>query len=72
MAGLKRYNVQVGSRGGSLPTVLLLSDADAKAQGLTDKDLVDSGKKAAAKPANKAAAPAADKSAPVSAPAASK
>lgn len=35
----KRYNVQVGGRRGAVPTVLSLSAEDAKARGLTDKDL---------------------------------
>lgn len=55
MSDLKRYDVVIPGRA-EHTTTLLLSDADAKAQGLTEKDLA--GK---AKPANKAAKPAANK-----------
>lgn len=40
MGGLKRYNFTDVGRRGSVPTVLQLSDDDAKRLGLTDKDLV--------------------------------
>lgn len=39
VAGNKRYNVQGVGRRGSVPTVMLLSDEDAKSRGLTEKDL---------------------------------
>ncbi|WNM65682.1 hypothetical protein SEA_VULPECULA_8 [Arthrobacter phage Vulpecula] len=69
---LSKYNVTVNNH----KTVLQLSDKDAKARGLTEKDLFKPGKaparasapaggsaaeKAAAAPANKAAAAPADK-----------
>jgi hypothetical protein len=59
---LKRYNVKVGNRRGEQVTQMQLSAADAKARGLTDKDLV-SGTKARKAPANKAAAAPANKAA---------
>lgn len=59
MADLKNYRVKVATRGDRfVETTLLLSDEDAKRQGLSEKDLVTS--KPA--PANKAATPAANKS----------
>lgn len=39
VAGNRRYNVQGVGRRGAVPTVMLLSDEDAKARGLTEKDL---------------------------------
>jgi hypothetical protein len=56
MGDLKRYNVEIPGKRHSTTTTLLLSDEDAKAQGLTAKDLA--GKD---KPTNKAAKPAATK-----------
>lgn len=58
MSDLKRYEVELPSRGGPRRTTLLLSDADAKRQGLEGKHLKPAGKAA---PANKAAKPAATK-----------
>lgn len=46
MTNLKRYNVQAQGRRGAMPTVIQLSDEDAKARGLTEKDLVDAKKPA--------------------------
>ncbi len=62
MSDLKRYDVVVSARHGRIVrTTLLLSDEDAKKQGLTEKDLVKA--KAAVKPANKAAVKPANKAA---------
>lgn len=57
----QRYNVKLGNT----ETVLQLSADDAKARGLSDKDLVEkkATRKAASAPDNKAAAPAANKAA---------
>lgn len=48
--GLKKYDVEVNG----YPTTLLLSDEDAKAEGLLAEEKPAPAKKAAPKPANKA------------------
>lgn len=52
MSGLKRYEVELPGRGGPRRTVLMLTDADAKRQGLEGKELKPAGKSA---PNNKSA-----------------
>ncbi|BAU32461.1 hypothetical protein [Microcella alkaliphila] len=65
MSDLKPYEVEIPGRGAPRRTTLLLSDEDAKKQGLLGKHVTKKARQPqnkAAKPAsNKSAAPAADK-----------